>query len=145
VLMIDEQAGVVAALHAGWRGTLAEIANKGVQTMAELGGRPERTRAALGPSIGLCCFEVDAELSERFVQQIPSAADHSRPGRPGKMHLDLRGILRSQLQCAGVRADSITDVGPCTRCNSERFFSRRAVSGAVTGLQMGFIGIEPEH
>jgi len=87
---------------------------------------------------------VDAELADRFVMQIPTAAACCNPGRPGKKHLDLRGIIRSQLQQAGLEKTSIVDVGPCTRCNSDRFFSRRAAGGALTGLQMSFIGFEPE-
>jgi len=144
VLMVDAEAGIAGALHAGWRGTLADIASAGVHVMAAQGARPHRIRAALGPCIGRCCFEVDAELADRFVSQIPTAAACCGPGRPGKKHLDLRGIIRSQLQQAGLEKTSIVDVGPCTRCNSDRFFSRRAAGGALTGLQMSFIGFEPE-
>jgi polyphenol oxidase len=145
VLMVDAETGIVGAVHAGWRGTLAGIAAEGVSTMTALGAPSQRIRVALGPSIGSCCFEVDAELGERFVSQIPAAAAFCRAGRPGKKHLNLRGILRSQLQEAGVAAASMMDIGPCTRCNSDRFFSRRAASGAATGLQMSFIGFAPEH
>jgi hypothetical protein len=145
VLMVDAETEIVGALHAGWRGSLAGIAGEGVRVMAARGALPERIRAALGPSIGSCCFEVDAELAERFVSHIPAAADYCRSGRPGKRYLDLRGILRSQLQEAGIAATSIVDIGPCTKCNSDRFFSRRAAGGAATGLQMSFIGFEPER
>jgi len=145
VLMVDTETGSVGALHAGWRGTLAGIASEGVRTMAALGARSHRIRVALGPAIGICCFEVDAELAERFVSHVPTAATCWRPGRPGKKHLDLRGIVRLQLQEGGVAASSIVDIGPCTRCNSDRFFSRRAAGGAPTGLQMSFIGFEREQ
>jgi len=145
VLMIDADAGIVGALHAGWRGTLAGIAGEGVSAMVALGARSRRICAALGPSIGSCCFEVDAELADRFTSRIPPAAAYCRAGRPGKKHLDLRGIVRAQLRGAGVTAGSVVDIGPCTRCNSGRFFSRRAADGAATGLQMSFIGLEPEQ
>jgi len=145
VLMVDAESGIVGALHAGWRGTLAGIAAEGVSAMTALGTRPHRIRVALGPSIGNCCFEVDAELAEHFVSRIPAASVFCRTGRPGKQHLDLHSILRLQLQDAGVAAASISDIGPCTRCNSDRFFSRRAAGGAATGLQMSFIGFEPEQ
>jgi len=144
VLMVDAETGIAGALHAGWRGTLAAIASEGVSAMAAMGACSHRIRVALGPSIGSCCFEVDVELAERFVSHIPAAAACCRPGRPGKKHLDLRGIIRLQLREAGLAASSIIDIGPCTRCNSERFFSRRAAGGAATGLQMSFIGFEPE-
>jgi YfiH family protein len=145
VLMFDDQAGVAGALHAGWRGTLAGIASQGVSAMMALGARSHHIRVALGPSIGSCCFELDTELAERFVLQIPPASKSCRNGRPGKKYLDLRDILRSQLQAAGICPGSILNLGPCTRCNSDRFFSRRAVAGAKTGLQVSFIGFEPEQ
>jgi polyphenol oxidase len=141
VLLVDSEPGVVGALHAGWRGTLANIVDAGIRAMVGLGARPEQIRAALGPSIGLCCFEVDTALTRQFVQQIPPAISCSRPGRAGKSYLDLRGIVRQQLLLAGVMSGSITDVGPCTRCSENRFFSRRAAGGASTGLQMSFIGL----
>jgi YfiH family protein len=144
VLMVDAETGIVGALHAGWRGTLVDIASEGVRVMAALGAHPHRIRAALGPSIGSCCFEVDTELADRFVAQIPTSATCCGPGRPGKRHLDLRAIVRLQLQEAGVAETSIVNIGPCTRCNPDRFFSRRAADGAATGLQMSFIGFEPE-
>ena len=145
VLMVDAETGIAGSLHAGWRGTLAGIAGEGVSAMVALGARSHRIHVALGPSIGSCCFEVDAELAERFISYLPAAAAYCSPGRPGKNYLDLRGILRLQLREAGVADGSIVDIGPCTRCNSDRFFSRRAAGGAATGLQMSFIGFEPEH
>lgn len=145
ILMVDSEAGVVGALHAGWRGVLAGIASVGVNAIEALGARHHQIQVALGPAIGSCCFEVDAQLADHFVEQLPNAALFCRPGRPGKKHLDLRAILRTQLQQAGVRAASIVETGPCTRCNSERFFSRRAAAGGATGLQMSFIGFDPEQ
>jgi YfiH family protein len=145
VLMVDAKTGVTGALHAGWRGILAGVAAEGVKTIAALGVDVDRLRVALGPSIASCCFEVDGELGERFAAQIPGAEACCRLGRPGKQHLDLRAVLRLQLEQAGVAGASIVDIGPCTRCNSDLFFSRRAASGATTGLQMSFIGFEPEQ
>ena len=143
VLMMDAEAGIVGALHSGWRGTLAGIAREGMNAILALGARSGRIRVALGPSIGGCCFEVDSELAERFVSHIPAAVSCCSTGRPGKNYLDLRGIVGLQFQEAGVDRKSILDIGPCTRCNSDRFFSRRA-GGAATGMQMSFIGFEPE-
>jgi YfiH family protein len=142
ILMVDAEARVVGALHAGWRGTITGIAGEGVRAMAAIGARPHALRAALGPSIGPCCFEVDAELAERFMRTIPHARDHARAGRQGKAFLDLRGIIRGQLECGGLVPDAITSVGPCTRCADDTYFSRRGAGGAVTGLQMSFIGFE---
>jgi YfiH family protein len=128
VLMVDAEARVVGALHAGWRGTITGIAGEGVRAMAAIGARPHALRAALGPSIGPCCFEVDAELAERFMRTIPHARDHARAGRQGKAFLDLRGIIRGQLECGGLVPDAITSVGPCTRCADDTYFSRRGAA-----------------
>lgn len=141
ILMIDRHRKIAGALHAGWRSTIAGIAESGIRAMRALGADPAAIRAALGPSIGVCCFEVDEDLARRFEREVPGAARHSRPGRAGKAHLDLRGILADQLAAAGLRRESIMAVGPCTRCASDRYFSRRAAGGIVTGLQLSFIGI----
>jgi YfiH family protein len=141
ILMRSKRSGVVAALHAGWRGVIAGIAREGVAAMSSLGARPRDIAAALGPSIGLCCFEVDDELAARFVREIAGADRHCRAGRSGKAYLDLRAVLRDQLIAAGLDPHEIALVGPCTRCASDRFFSRRAAGGITTGLQMSFIGL----
>jgi len=143
VLLADSQAGVVAALHAGWRGTIAGIAERGVEAMLKLGASTSNIRAALGPSIGQCCFEVDLELAERFGREIPGSEAHTRSGRVGKAYLDLRGIVRNQLVRVGLDSGNVSSVGPCTRCASERYFSRRAAGGVITGLQMSFVGLAP--
>jgi polyphenol oxidase len=143
VLMTSCRPPVACALHAGWRGVLSGIAGNGVRKMEELGALPSEIRIALGPSIGPCCFEVDAELAARFVREIPGSAGQARDGKPGKAFLNLRGIIRDQLVEAGVPAYAITNPGPCTRCASDQYFSRRAAAGATTGLQMSFVGFTP--
>jgi YfiH family protein len=140
ILMVDAERRVAGALHAGWRGTLAGIAGEGIRAMVALGGRPSAIRAALGPSIGICCFEVDAGLAEDFAAQVPGARNHSRIGKPGKAYLDLRAIIHDQLTHEGLEARSIGNVGPCTRCASDLYFSRRGAGGTTSGLQMSFIG-----
>jgi YfiH family protein len=140
ILMVDAERHVVGALHAGWRGTLAGIAGEGVRAMVALGARTTAIRVALGPSIGICCVEVDASLAEQFALQVPAARDHTRAGKPGKAYLDLRAIIRDQLEREGLEVASIANVGPCTRCANDAYFSRRAASGATSGLQMSFIG-----
>jgi YfiH family protein len=141
ILLADAEHGVVGALHAGWRGILANIAAAGLRAMAALGARRSAIVAALGPAIGSCCFEIDEELAARFADQIPCAPRHTRRGPPGKAFLDLRAISAAQLAEGGVQAARIQQSGPCTKCASDRYFSRRAASGARTGLQMSFIGL----
>jgi hypothetical protein len=142
VLLVDPINRVAGALHAGWRGALADIAAVGVRAMIALGAQPGSIRAALGPSIGVCCFEVDSDLAKRFADEVPDAREHTRPGRTGKVYLDLRAIVQDQLSAAGVGQPRLTKVGPCTKCANDRYFSRRANGGALSGLQMSFIGFK---
>jgi YfiH family protein len=139
ILMTDVRGEIVGAIHAGWRGIIAGIAEQGVRAMERLGARPHEIRAALGPSIGQCCFEVDEDLAHRFAREVAGSARRARPGRPGKSHLYLRAIVTDQLMRAGLLRESIVNVGPCTKCANDRFFSRRA--NASSGLQLSFIGI----
>jgi len=140
ILMVDSKRKIAGALHAGWRGVIADIASAGVHAMSQLGARASDISAAMGPSIGPCCFEVDAELGDRFIREIEGAIRHTRAGRTGKAYIDLRAIVRDQLERAGLAPENISSVGPCTRCASARFFSRRAAGGKTTGLQMSFVG-----
>lgn len=140
ILMVDPKRKIAAALHAGWRGVIADIVDVGIRAMVQLGARASDIRAAMGPSIGQCCFEVDAELGDRFGREIDGARNHTRAGRPGKAVIDLRAVVRDQLERAGLAPANITSVGPCTRCAPDRFFSRRAAGGTTTGLQMSFVG-----
>ena len=140
ILIVDSKRKVAGALHAGWRGVIADIAGAGVHAMTQLGAHASDIRAAMGPSIGQCCFEVDADLGDRFGSEIDGARDHTRAGRPGKAFIDLRAVVRDQLERAGLVPTNIASVGPCTQCASDRFFSRRAAGGKTTGLQMSFVG-----
>ena len=139
ILMVDARCKIVGAIHAGWRGVIAGIAQEGVRAMGRLGAKPHEIRAALGPSIGQCCFEVDEELGRLFAHKVAGSDRHSRAGRLGKSHLDLRAIVTDQLMRAGLPRESIMGVGPCTKCANDRYFSRRA--NASSGLQLSFIGI----
>ncbi len=143
LLLVDPVNEVAGALHSGWRSTIADIAAVGVGLMIDHGARAESIKAALGPSIGQCCFEVDAELASRFAHEVQGSEKHSAPGKVGKAYLDLRGIVRDQLESAGLRPDNIASIGPCTKCANDQFFSRRANGGKISGLQMSFIGLAP--
>jgi YfiH family protein len=140
ILMVDAKRKIASALHAGWRGVLADIAGVGVRAMEKLGARSSEIHAAMGPSIGQCCFEVDVDLADRFSREIDGGRMHTRAGRPGKAFIDLRAVVRDQLERGGLDAANIASAGPCTRCASDRFFSRRAAGGKITGLQMSFVG-----
>ncbi len=144
-LLVDPRTGAVAAAHAGWRGTVAGVLPAAVRALAaEFGARPGDLRAALGPAIGPCCFEVGPEVVAAFETLVPDA--HARGivlpsprGVPGKAHVDLKAANRLLLERAGLDPGAI-DAGPeCTHCDRVRFYSFRR-DGNATGQLMGVVG-----
>ncbi|HEX4006541.1 MAG TPA: peptidoglycan editing factor PgeF [Acidobacteriaceae bacterium] len=165
VLVADVKKKAVAAFHAGWRGTLKRIVESGVGRMrAEFRSRPEDLAAAIGPGIGACCYAVGEEVRSEFESQFAYAPElfvevsDSDPVRdkypllfltaraPGhshlgpSLHLDLMEANRRQLLDAGLRAEAITVIGDCTRCQNNRYFSYRAERG-FTGRMLSVVGI----
>jgi YfiH family protein len=142
ILLACPRTGAVAALHAGWRGTVAGIAKYGMKTLAaEYGCQPKEIYAALGPCIGGCCFEVGPEVIDAFLEAMPDAQDHGvvliSPQR--KPRVDLRQFQRIQLETAGLDPQNIDVSTDCTLCDpAKRFYSFRK-SGRVTGQLVGFI------
>ena len=141
IVFADPDALTCGAAHAGWRGTVGGVGRQVVVRMRELGSRPGSIRAALGPSIGPCCFEVGNEVVEAFERAFPAEAGLVVPG-PRKPHIDLRVAMRAQLEDQGLARDHIDADPPCTRCHPERFFSYRR-DGKDGGVHMGFIGVRP--
>ncbi|TAJ90798.1 peptidoglycan editing factor PgeF [bacterium] len=140
ILFTVPERKLAGAVHAGWRGTLAGIAPKMVQHLEErYGVKPSSIEVALGPSIGPCCYEVGADVSCPMVEKWERLAEENIHTRDGKTFLNLREVNRSQLEEAGVPAQQIHQVGPCTSCAPEDFFSYRRAKGK-TGHQMSFIG-----
>jgi purine-nucleoside/S-methyl-5'-thioadenosine phosphorylase / adenosine deaminase len=137
LLIADRHTGIVAAVHAGWRGTAARVAVAAVDTMCgEFGSQPAHLIAAIGPSIGSCCYEVGSELVDAF-----AAAGHERylidrwfaapPPRRGSgeratLRLDVAGANRDQLVLAGVPEEQIYVSGLCTAMHLDVFTSYRA-------------------
>jgi YfiH family protein len=145
VLIADPNTGVVAAVHAGWRGTAAGAAPAAVDALArEFGARPADLVAAIGPAIAPCCYEVGSELVDAF-----AAAGHARhlidrwflappPGRGaferGKLRLDVPGANHDQLLLAGLTAENIHVSGLCTACHLDLFSSYRVEKQAAGRL-----------
>jgi YfiH family protein len=142
VLIADPEKRVVAAVHSGWRGTLSRILYQTIHKIQlRFGCRPSDLLVAVGPGIRKCCFEVGDEVVERYEREFPGfhlAAPV--PARPGKSLLDLGKALEIQLDLAGVRAQNQYDLGACTRCDPDRFFSHRA-EGPGSGRMMAAIGL----
>ncbi len=143
-LIADPRTGAFAAVHAGWRGTVAGVLPAAVRALAnEFGARPEDLRIALGPAIGPCCFEVGEEVVAAFIGLLADARERgvvlpSPRGAPGKSNVDLKAANRIFLERAGISPDAI-EAGPeCTHCDPARFFSFRRDGSA--GQQMGLIG-----
>lgn len=132
---------VVGTSHSGWKGTVAEIGRVTVERMAaDYGCRREDIRAAIGPSIGPCCFEVDAPVYEAFAAMpvFDEACVRRRAG--GKFDLDLWEVNRRILLAAGLRPDNIAVTDLCTRCRPDVFWSHRA-TGGQRGSLAAFIGL----
>ena len=137
ILLFDPVTGALGAVHSGWRGTAMGIAAKAVQAMEqEFGSRPSDIRAAIGPCIGLCCFEVGSEVPEAMRDALGPDAERCIEPRGERSHVDLKGINRLWLERAGL---SEIDICPdCTRCQPGRFWSHRA-AGNARGSQAAII------
>ena len=165
VLLVDSRNKAVGAFHAGWRGAVSRIVEKGLGRMRhEYGSLPQDIYAVIGPGIQRCCYEVGAELKDHFESQFDYGQQlfhevHSvdpvrekypllfmtmRPPGHGdfgsKLHLDLKEANRRQLLAAGVPGNQITVLEHCTSCNTRKFFSHRADKG-ITGRMMAVVGI----
>jgi YfiH family protein len=165
IILVDPKHRALGVFHAGWRGTLKRIVEKGIGEMrSRFGSRPRDLKAAIGPGIHDCCYEVGREVREQFESQFAYAAKLFReveerdpvrdkypmlfltarpPGHnvlPKKTFLDLVEANRQQLLAAGVPAKSIEASALCTNCRTDLLFSYRAEKGK-TGRMMGVVGI----
>lgn len=165
VILVDPKHRAVGVFHAGWRGTLKRIVEKGVGEMFRyFGARPRDLLAAIGPGVRGCCYEVGEEVRAKFESQFAYAADLFRevkesdpvrekypllfltaraPGHgelPAKLFLDLAEANRRQLLAAGVLAKNIKALPLCTQCHNDQLFSFRAEKGK-TGRLMGVAGV----
>lgn len=127
ILLFDPVRHVIAAVHAGWRGSVSKIAAIVVHTMQEqFGCLPTDILAGIGPSIGPCCFEVGKEVADTFRTFHPEAQEIILPGQiSGKYHVDLWTVNRLQLLEIGLQAENIEVAGLCSMCHSDKFFSYR--------------------
>lgn len=154
LLLADATSGAVAAVHAGWRGTAAGVATAAVEALnREFGASPENLVAAIGPSIGICCYDVGSELVDAFaaagharnlidrwfVTQDPGSGSRARP----RLRLDLVGANRDQLVLAGVPERQIHACGLCTAMRLDLLTSYRAEkegAGRIAGVIMAPAG-----
>jgi purine-nucleoside/S-methyl-5'-thioadenosine phosphorylase / adenosine deaminase len=138
LLLSSDDGSRVAAVHSGWRGTLGRIAEVAVTTLGQAAGAgPATLRAAIGPCIGVCCYEVSEDLADRFAHAFGETVVVRREGLP-RPHLDLRLAVRQTLLQAGLAETHIEDVSGCNACDPARFFSHRRDQGG-TGRHLAFI------
>jgi YfiH family protein len=144
VLLADADAGVVGAVHAGWRGALAGVIEAAVAAMVALGGRPERLSAAIGPCIRQASYEVGPEFQAAFLEEAPANARFFVEGNGDRLRFDLEGYVTARLRHAGVRAVQV--LGEDTVADPARFFSNRRTQqngGGRFGLLLSAIALIP--
>lgn len=137
LILWDESAMVAGVVHAGWRGTLGEIASKAVLAMKRLGADPARIHAVIGPHIHACCYHVREDRARAFQGQFPKAVHQTN----GKHSLSLGEANREQLIRAGISPHAMTISSVCTSCSVDEYFSYRADSQDTFGEQLAWIGV----
>lgn len=134
ILLHDPVTGAVGAVHAGWRGIASNIAGKTVaQMVTQFGCDPQNMRAAIGPNIGSCCFQTDAEVPQALIEAYGPIVRLWIQERNGKFYPDLKKINAYALKNAGVAHIELSE--DCTMCQPDRFWSHR-----VHGDQRGALG-----
>jgi polyphenol oxidase len=143
VLLADARTGAFAAVHAGWRGTVAGIVSETLARMTdEYKINAADVRAAIGPAAAACCYEVGSEVNDAFKERFPESNSLFTPTRDAHARIDLFKANRDQLIAQGVAAERIHTSGLCTMCRNDLFFSYRRekrVHGKV-GRLMSVIG-----
>jgi hypothetical protein len=136
VLVADPATGAVAAIHAGWRGTVRGVVARAIERLRAQGGAPETFCASLFPHIRVCCFEVGDDVARQIADASPARDVIVRGAtRP---HVDLARVLVAQLQEAGLARERIDEVPGCTKCDAARFHSYRR-DGANAGRHLAAI------
>ena len=126
ILLLDSRNRAVAAIHAGWRGTAAQISTRTLERMAaDFESEAPDVYAAIGPCIRECCYDVDEDVARQLAAFTPASA----VAATGKQKLDLAGANHFQLRAAGLKPERIFDCALCTRCLSEQFYSYRRRPG----------------
>lgn len=128
--LVDPKNRAVGLVHAGWKGTILRIGAKALQQMARtFGTRPEECLAAVGPSVGPCCYQVDQGVISGLRAGFPDWRRLTQPSGPGRWQLDLPAANRQVFIDAGLRPENISLAGLCTSCRADLFFSYRAAGG----------------
>jgi YfiH family protein len=142
-ILLADDGGVVASVHAGWRGTVDGIAGKVVGLMRNtFGCKLDSLRAAIGPAIGRCCYEVDEPVMAPVKRAFPYWSEALEETTPGRGQLALRRLNRLILEDAGVDPRRIAEVNLCTSCHSNLFYSYRRDGAGTRHMTSGIALIE---
>lgn len=127
IVLVDLEAPALAVVHAGWRGTVRGAAQAAVEAVTAAGARPARLRAAISPSIGPCCYEIDTPVIDAFDAAYPRRwrAWVTTAARAGHWNLDLWAANAALLEAAGLDPSRIENPRVCTACHVETFYSYR--------------------
>lgn len=143
VVVYDSRLRVAGVIHAGRKGTALKIVSKTIQAMQKLyGSHPQDMVAGMGPGIGVCCYEVNADCIEPFKKHYPGWAGFVKPLPSGKFMLDLFSANIEDAQMAGIEPEKISQLGVCTSCQVGRFFSYRREG--TTGRMLTVAMLIPE-
>ena len=138
-LLCEEENGVIAAVHCGWRSSVGDILKNAVEAMCALGARREKICCALGPAIGRCCFETDDDVPDAVARYLGGEVEGLFTGRAdGKTLVDLRGANRRRLIQLGLREENIDVSDECTVCLHDKYWSHR-YTGGLRGSQAAAI------
>ena len=139
ILVADLKRRVIAAIHAGWRGAVAGVVPKTLSVLQRrFGSEAETLRVAIGPSIGVCCYEIDSPVIQLLQEALPSWTNCVDNLNGQKAMPNLRKFLAIQLSMSGVPESHLTHADVCTKCRSDLFYSYRR-DGRVDGTMMSGI------
>lgn len=138
ILIVEPMRGLVAAVHAGWRGTAARVVEKAIQKLILLGGHPENLAVSLGPCIGGLCYEVEKDVVGKFQKEFSDWPEFFKRKSEMKWLLNLAEANRRQLLLMGVKPERIDRIDLCTHCRPDLFHSYRR-DGQKAGRMVNFI------
>ena len=141
ILMEDPEAGVVAAVHAGWRGSAKKIVWNALDEMEKLGAKRDRIRAVIGPRIGVCCFEVKDDFVAEYRALLGDYGEKFLVFKGDRIYCNLPALNRTLLLDGGVKEEHFEDSGLCTCCAPDLFFSHRASKG-LRGTMAAMIAVK---
>ena len=140
VLMADRTRKIIAAIHGGWRGLVEGIIPQTIAVLQqEFGSRSKDLQVAIGPSIGMCCYEVDQPVIERLRGNVPGWQSVLGSIEVGKARLNLKELIAGQALTCGVLDSAISRLDLCTRCQPDMFYSYRRDGTAKHAMLSGLM------